>query len=92
MHGIVIYVYTLVQNIEKNIGTLQSDKLSFSSPCTEFLHSLQVQFSFGKNVATDSISSVSMPLKNASWGTDKIKLRYFVYLVSDIRNTQRRDC
>lgn len=37
-----------------------------------------------KNVATGSISSASMPLKNASWSTGKIKLRYFVYLVSDI--------
>lgn len=90
MHGIVIYVYTLVQNIEKNIGTLHSDKLSFFLHVPSFYIVCSPIFIW-ENVATDSISSVSMPLKNASWSTDKIKLRYFVYLVSDIHNTQRRD-
>lgn len=43
------YMFTLwYKNIEKNIGTLHSDKLSFSPPCTEFLHSLQSNFHLGK--------------------------------------------
>lgn len=63
----------------KNIGTLHRDKLSFPSPFLSFYIVCSPIFIW-ENVATDSISSVSMPLKNASWGTDKIKLRYFCLL------------
>lgn len=76
------YMFTLWYKTQKNtIGMLHSGKLSFSSPCSDFSYS-SVQSS------TDCSVSVSIHLPSASWSTDRIKVRYFVYLVSDFRNTE----
>lgn len=87
MHGIVIHVYTLVQNIEKK--TL-AHYVVISCPFPPHVPIFYIVCSpifIWKNVATGSMSSVSVPLQDASWSTDKIKLRGFVYFVSDVHNT-----